>query len=100
MPTVIADELRGSYGRPELLLGQESQHQLTETTSLKQRLVIYPNLDDTGNFRGVFEASLAVAMTRGFNLAGSLGYRYNSDPGTGLDKADLLFVTGIAVKIE
>ena len=58
--TVVADELRSNYGRAELLFGQESQHQLTDTTMLKQRLVIYPNLDDTSNFRGVFETGLAV----------------------------------------
>ena len=56
--------------------------------------------DDTGNFRGVFDTSLAVAMSSRFSLTASLGYRYNSDPGGGLEKADLLFVTGIAVRME
>ncbi len=99
-PKVIADELRSSYGRAELLLGEESQHQWTDTTTFKQRLVLYPNLQDTGSYRGVFETSLAVAMNKRLNLTASLAYRYNNDPGDGLKKADLLFVTGIAVKIE
>lgn len=99
-PTVVSDELRTTYGRAELLIGQESQHRLTATTTLKQRLVIYPNLRDTSNFRGVFDTGLAVAMNQRFNLTASLGYRYNSDPGVGLAKTDLLFVTGIAVKME
>jgi len=99
-PTVIADELRSRYGRAELLLGEEFQHQWTDTTTFKQRLVLYPNLQDTGSFRGMFETSLAVAMNKRLNLTASLAYRYNNDPGDGLKKADLLFVTGIAVKIE
>jgi len=99
-PTVVADRLRSSYGRAELLLGEESQHRLTESTTFKQRLTLFPNLDDTSNFRGVFDTSLAVAMSSRYSLTASLGYRYNSDPGAGLRKVDLLFVTGIAVKIE
>ena len=100
VPTVVSDELRSSYGRAELLFGEESQYQLTGSTTVKQRLVIFPNLDDTSNFRGVLDTSLAVAMTERFNLTASLGYRYNSDPGAALRKVDLLFVTGITVKIE
>ena len=84
VPTVVSDELRNSYGRAELLLGEESQYRLTESTTLKQRLTLYPNLDDTGSFRGVFDTSLAVAMNNRYSLTASLGYRYNSDPGTDL----------------
>jgi hypothetical protein len=29
-----------------------------------------------------------------------LNYRYNSQPGTNLDKVDVLFVTGFTVKME
>jgi putative salt-induced outer membrane protein len=98
--TIVADKLRSNYGRAELLLGQQSQHRLTDTTLFKQRLSIYPNLEDTSNFRAMFDTSLAVAVNKRFDLTASLGYRYNSDPGTDLGKFDLLFVTGILVKME
>jgi putative salt-induced outer membrane protein YdiY len=98
--TVIAGRLRSNYGRPELLVGEQSQHQLTDNTTFKQKLSIFPNLDDRGEYRGVFDTTLAVAINRTFALTASLNYRYNSDPGTGLDKKDLLFVTGILVRIE
>jgi putative salt-induced outer membrane protein len=98
--TVVADELRSSYGRPELLFGEQSQHVLTESTTFKQRLSYYPNLDDSGNYRAIFDTTLAVAMNRTFSLTASLNYRYNSDPGTDLKKGDLLFVTGILVRME
>lgn len=98
--TVVSDELRSSYGRAELLLGQQSQYKLTDTTTIRQRLLLYPNLEDTSHFRGLFDTSLAVAMSRRLDLTASLGYRYNSDPGTGLEKIDLLFVTGITLRME
>jgi putative salt-induced outer membrane protein YdiY len=98
--TVVAGDLRSNYGRPELLVGEQSQHQLSDNTTFKQRLSIFPNLDDRGEYRAVFDTTLAVAINRTFALTASLNYRYNSDPGTGLDKKDLLFVTGILVRME
>ncbi|MCM5570236.1 DUF481 domain-containing protein [Burkholderiaceae bacterium FT117] len=99
-PTVVADELRTSYGRAELLLGEESTHKLTDTTSFKQRFVVYPNLAESGEFRANFDAGLAVAMSKTLSLTVTLGYRYNSDPGTGLEKGDALLAAGISVKID
>ena len=99
-PTVVADEVRSNYGRAELLLGQQSEHALTESTRLKQRLSVFPNLQESGTYRAVFDATLAVAMDRRFALTASLNYRYNSDPGTALAKGDLLFITGIMVRME
>ena len=61
---------------------------------------IFPNLEDSKQFRGVFDTTLAVAMNSRFALTASLNYRYNSDPGTDLEKRDLLFITGICVKME
>lgn len=99
-PTLVSGELRTSYGRAELLLGEESTHKLTDTTDLKQRFVVYPNLDDSGEFRATFDAGLAVAMNKTMRLTVTLGYRYNSDPGTGLEKTDTLLVAGISVKLD
>lgn len=99
-PKQVSDRIRSSYGRVELLLGEESQYRLTESTTLKQRFVIYPNLEDTSSFRSVFDSSLAVAMNNRYSLTASLGYRYNSEPGADLQKFDLLFVTGISVKMQ
>ncbi len=98
--TVISGRLRSNYGRAELLVGEQSQHQVTDNTVLKQRLSIYPNLEDSGSYRGLFDTTLAVGINRTFALTASLNYRYNSDPGTGLDKVDLLFLTGILVRMK
>ncbi len=98
--TVVADRTRDTYGSANLLLGEESTHKLSDTTAFRQRLVLYPNLRDTGEFRGTFDAGLAVAINKRFSLTATLGYRYSSDPGSGVKKGDTLFVTGLAYRIE
>lgn len=96
----VADELRTSYGRPEVLLAEESTHKWTPTTSFHQKLTAYPALRGCGGYRAVFDSGLSVAMTPTLSLTAGLNYRYNSDPGLGLKKGDTLFVTGIAVKLD
>lgn len=98
--TVVNDELRTRYGRAELLLAEESSHKWTPTTSFHQKLSIYPALRSGGGYRGVFDSGVSVSMTERLSLTAGLNYRYDSDPGVGLDKNDVLFVTGIALKID
>ena len=97
-PTVVASQLRTSYGRAELLLGQRSELELTDTTTVTQRVFILPNLEDSDNFRAIVDAGLSVAMNSRFALTASVSYRYNNDPGVGVDRYDLLVVTGITLK--
>ncbi len=98
--TEVSDAERSRYGRAELLLGQESEHRISDSATLKQRLSFLPSLEDSDSYRGVFDTTLSVAINRRFDLTASLNYRYNSQPGTGLDKVDVLFVTGLTVKME
>lgn len=97
---VVAGAPRSSYGHAEVLLGEESNHRLTETTTFKQKLVVYPNLDETGEYRAEFDVGVAVAINRTMNLTAGVNYRYNSDPGAGVEKSDVLFLTGVSVKLE
>jgi putative salt-induced outer membrane protein len=92
--------LRTSYDYATLLLGQESTHKFTPTTSAKQRLVVYPNLSNSGEYRAQWDFGLAVAMSARLNLTAGLAYKYNSDPGVGIKKTDTLFTTGVAMKFE
>jgi putative salt-induced outer membrane protein YdiY len=99
-PALISDSLRSSYGRLELVLAEESNHQLTDTTSFKQRLGVYPNLRDSGEYRATFDTNVTVAMTKTLNLTAGISYRYNSDPGIGIKKTDAMFVTGVSVRFD
>jgi putative salt-induced outer membrane protein YdiY len=98
--TSVAGAMRDTYGRLELVLAEESSHKLTETTSLRQKFTLYPNLRDGGKYRAVLDTGLTVAMTRTINLSAGLSYRYDSDPGTNLEKGDAMFVTGVSMRID
>jgi putative salt-induced outer membrane protein YdiY len=96
----IAGLLRTQYGRFELLLGNESHHRPTETTTLHQKLVVYPAIDGTGNYRIELEAGVAVAISQRLALTATLSARRNKDPGGGVKRNDTLFVTGVSFRIE
>lgn len=91
---------RSSYGYMGLLLGEESTHKLSETTSAKQKLVLVPNLKNRGEYRATWDAGLAVSMTKALNLNVGFGYAYNSEPGPGRKSTDTLLTTGISVKFD
>jgi putative salt-induced outer membrane protein len=99
-PVVVADALRSRYQRWEPVLAEESTHRLSATTTLRQRLAVFPNATDPGDFRASFEAGIAVSMTATLSLTATLNVRYNSDPGGGVETTDSLFVTGIAYKLD
>lgn len=99
-PVEVIDAVRGRYGRAELVLAEESSHRLTETTRLRQKLSVYPDLRDRGKYRAVLDTGLTVAMTQAINLSAGLNVRYDSDPGAGLKKADAMFVTGVSMRFD
>jgi len=100
LPREAGGELRTRYSRPTALLGEESSHRFSTTTTATQRLVVRPDLQRAGNYRAQWDASLSVAMTRTISLAIGLNTRYDSAPGVGLKRSDTLLTTGISVKVE
>lgn len=99
-PTDIGGAIRSSWGYAELLIGQESNHRISETSTFRQRLVLFPNLRESGEYRAQFDAGLAVAINDRLSLTATLTYRYNSDPGVDIERSDVLFVTGVSARIE
>lgn len=99
-PTEVAGAMRSEYGHPELVLAEESNHKWWDSTTFRQKLQFFPNLQKSGEFRTAFDANIAVAMNAALSLTAGVSYRYDSDPGTGLGPRDLLFVTGVSVKLD
>lgn len=99
-PMLIDGRTRGSYDYAGLLIGEESTHKFSETTSFKQRLTVLPNLKNTGEYRANWDAGLAVAMTSTMNLTVGATMAYNSEPGPGRKSTDTLLTVGVAVKFE
>lgn len=82
----------------EILLGEESQHRLTDTTSLNQRFAFYPSITDSGEFRAQFDAGLSTSITKKVELKLTLSNRYQSNPLPGIKKTDTLFLTSIGYR--
>jgi putative salt-induced outer membrane protein len=81
----------------QVLVGEESSHKLSETTTLKQRLVYYPGggeLDD----RATFDAGLATTIRGGWTLNVGLSSRYASRVPAGTKKTDNLLTVGFGYK--
>ena len=97
---LVAGETRDRYDHAEMLLAEESNNKLTDSTSFKQKLTVYPNLRDTGDVRTVFDAGLTAAMTKQLALTATLSHRYDSRPGTGIKRNDTLFVTGVSLRFD
>ena len=100
MAVEVNDLVRLAYGRYELKLGTESHHRPSDTTTLHQRLTVYPALDGSGNYRAVFESALSVSITTRLAMTTTLTINRNSDPGDDVKKNDILFVTGLTFKID
>lgn len=99
-PQIVDDELRSRYNHLELLLAEESNNKLSDTTTFKQKLTIYPSVGQGDGVRTVFDTGLSVAMTKQLALTATLSQRYDSQPGNTLKKNDTLFVTGVSLRFD
>lgn len=99
-PTEVDNLLRQDYGRFEWMIGTESQHRPVASTTLHQRLAVYPAIDGSGSYRLSAEGGVSVAMTARLALTATLSWQRNSDPGTGMKRNDTLLVTGITFRLD
>jgi putative salt-induced outer membrane protein len=81
----------------QVLFGEESSHKVSETTTLKQRLVYYPGGGDLGN-RATFDAGLATQISGAWTLNAGLSSRYTSRVPVGTKKTDNLLTVGFGYK--
>ena len=81
----------------ELLLGEESSHKISESTSFKQKLVLYPGAAELGN-RATFDAGLATSITGAWTLNTGVAVRYASKVAPGLKTTDTLLTVGFGYK--
>ncbi|MDO9093567.1 MAG: DUF481 domain-containing protein [Rubrivivax sp.] len=81
----------------EWLLGEETSHQLGESSTFKQRLVLYPGAREIGN-RATFESGLATAIVGGWTFNAGLVLRYTSKVAPGLKKGERLLTFGFGYK--
>ncbi|HEY7910798.1 MAG TPA: DUF481 domain-containing protein [Blastocatellia bacterium] len=79
----------------EILLGQELAYKLSDTISLTERFVVFPNLSEIGEFRIAFDTTAVTRLSRLLSWQVTFSDRYISNPIPGVKKNDLLLTTGI-----
>jgi putative salt-induced outer membrane protein len=81
----------------EFLIGEESSHKLSDTTTFKQKGVIYKAFDSDLGYRLTWDATLGVAMGGGWNmnLTGSLRH---ADKVYVVKKTETLLTVGFGYK--
>lgn len=81
----------------ELILGNELNHKIGANTVFTERLVFYPNMSNTGNYRLNFDTGLSTKINSWMSWNVGFSNRYLSNPVPGAKTNDLLFTTGIRV---
>lgn len=81
----------------EFLLGEESTHKLSPTSSIKQRWVVYPGSADIGT-RSTLDINLATVVAKGWTLNAGATMNYTSKPSNNLKKTNSLVTFGFGYK--
>jgi len=79
----------------EILFGEELAHKLNKAVSLTEKLVIYPNISNRGNYRVNFDAGMVTALSRWLGWSVNFSNRYLSNPVPGAKNNDFIFTTGV-----
>jgi putative salt-induced outer membrane protein YdiY len=76
-------------------LGDEFLHKVSKSTVITQNLYFYPDLTNTGEYRGTFNFGTVTKINRWLGWQNSFGDVYVSAPPIGKKKNDILFSTGL-----
>jgi putative salt-induced outer membrane protein len=79
----------------EALLGDELSWKLNERLTVKQKMSLFPNVSDAGEFRANFDLTTVTALWKWFGWQFTFSDRFLSNPVAGRRKNDVLFTTGL-----
>lgn len=80
-----------------LMFGEESSHKLSEATTIKQSLIVYPGQSEI-NTRSVFDASLSTTIIGDWTLNVGTKIEYESDLGPEFKSTSSLVTFGFGYK--
>lgn len=81
----------------EALAGEELSYKLMPRTTLRERLSLFPNLSEPGEYRVNLDASLETRLNHWLSWHLTLSNRFLSNPPPATQKNDLLVTTGIRI---
>jgi putative salt-induced outer membrane protein YdiY len=82
----------------EFLFGEESSHKINNTSSFKQKWVIYPSTSNNNGFRSTIDMGLATVVANGWTLNVGVNMSYTSKPSAGFPKNSRLISFGFGYK--
>lgn len=86
--------------RPELLFGIDGSWKVTENSDIVFDSTIYPDLDNTGEFRTLSNVGYSVLLDEktSLSLTAGLQHEYQSDVDPGREKSDVRLFAGLALE--
>jgi len=80
-----------------VIIGDEFFHKLTPNTWVTQDFSFFPSLNQTANYRGIFDFGLTSKLYRALTWNLNFSDRYNSKPVPGTKNNDLLLTVGLGL---
>jgi putative salt-induced outer membrane protein YdiY len=78
-----------------LTLGEELNQKVGKSTVVTENFYFYPDLQQTGEYRGVFSFGTATKISKWLGWQNQFGDIYVSNPPIGAKKNDLILTTGL-----
>jgi putative salt-induced outer membrane protein len=82
---------------PAAILGEELTHKLGASTLLSQKLGLFPNLSDLGEYRGTFDFGTVTKISKWLGWQNSVSDVYVTNPPLGKKKNDVILTTGLNI---
>jgi putative salt-induced outer membrane protein YdiY len=80
-----------------LTLGEELMHKLGKSTLLNERLMFYPDLNSTGDYRGTFDFATVTKLNKWLGWQNAFQDIYVTNPPVGEKQNDVILTTGLNV---
>ena len=78
-----------------LTLGEELMHKAGKSTVITERLYFFPNLSDSGEYRGTFDLGTVTKINKWLGWQNQFSDIYVSNPPLSARKNDLILTTGL-----
>ncbi len=78
-----------------LTLGEDLMHKAGKTTVITEQFYFFPDLSDTGQYRGTFNLGTVTKIGKWLGWQNQFSDIYVSNPPEGLKKNDLILTTGL-----
>ena len=78
-------------------IGEELSHKVGAATLITQQLYFYPDLSNTGEYRGTFNFGTVTKISKWLGWQNAFGDIYVTNPPAGKKQNDIIFTTGLNV---